>query len=895
MATELGKAYVQIVPSAEGIKDDIVKALGDEPEAAGKEAGASLGKGMLASAASALSAGAASIVSGITKAANAVWDLANDVASTADEIDKQSQKLGISAEAYQEWDAILQHSGTDISSMTAAMKTLTSAVTDGTDDQTAAFEALGISVQDAAAMSQEDLFSTVITGLQGMEEGADRSAIATDLLGRSATEMGALLNTSAEDTEAMREAVHELGGVMSNEAVAAGAAFEDALQDLTTIGEGFKNAVGSAVLPYITEAMTAITDGFKSDGIAGMAEAAVVLMDKFAKKVRASVPKLVSTAAEMMNKFAAYIQQNMGGMVTSGLHSVVQMVAGIAEGLPNLLSSAASMVRTLAKGVLNSLPSMAQAAGQVVYVVAKAIGSMISSALSWGKNFMVNLINGLIAKYGSIGGALKGLVSKFAQGIQDLLSKAWEWGKSFVSNLIAGLKGDWSGFTSAAADLADGISSYLSPDATEGPLADADSWMEDLTSSMAEELEDSTGDIETAAASVASAISTPITTAATTTADTVAETTEEIKTAYEQLAEMLSDSPLAKLQALAKAVTGGDWAGIGEFAVNTIYDGMSEADQTRALSTVQGWVQQLNDAYASGGYAGVIETGAAIAQTMAETLRDNSDTIWQAAADWCSGIAQAVSNALPALRSTAQSLGGTLSSVVANLAAAFPALGSAISVASTAMSGLNAVIAANPIGFILTAVFALVSALVGLSKTNTTVGKAIKSVWEGLKSVLDVVVEGILLALGALLQGWVTIINGLISVANLIPGVNIKKVSNVAFDLLDAWQNRGSSAETEAATDDAVQAIEANTEAVLGAKKTLDEMIAEANSLILSDNMALADTVAASGTASVAAAATSYNSRSTIITQNIYSKAQTAADLARETRWEYTRAALAGY
>jgi hypothetical protein len=273
-------------------------------------------------------------------------------------------------------------------------------------------------------------------------------------------------------------------------------------------------------------------------------------------------------------------------------------------------------------------------------------------------------------------------------------------------------------------------------------------------------------------------------------------------------------------------------------------------------------VQQLNDAYASGGYAGVIETGAAIAQTMAETLRDNSDTIWQAAADWCSGIAQAVSNALPALRSTAQSLGGTLSSVVANLAAAFPALGSAISVASTAMSGLNAVIAANPIGFILTAVFALVSALVGLSKTNTTVGKAIKSVWEGLKSVLD---------------------------------VNIKKVSNVAFDLLDAWQNRGSSAETEAATDDAVQAIEANTEAVLGAKKTLDEMIAEANSLILSDNMALADTVAASGTASVAAAATSYNSRSTIITQNIYSKAQTAADLARETRWEYTRAALAGY
>ncbi|MFR5372247.1 MAG: hypothetical protein ACLTGJ_01195 [Faecalibacterium prausnitzii] len=48
--------------------------------------------------------------------------------------------------------------------------------------------------------------------------------------------------------------------------------------------------------------------------------------------------------------------------------------------------------------------------------------------------------------------------------------------------------------------------------------------------------------------------------------------------------------------------------------------------------------------------------------------------------------------------------------------------------------------------------------------------------------------------------------------------------------------------------------------------------------------------MAASGTAQVAAAARSYREGDTNITQNIYSKAHTAADLQREARWEADRA-----
>lgn len=196
----------------------------------------------------------------VTAAAAAVFKIADSVASVGDTIDKQSQKLGISAEAYQEWDAILSHCGASMDSLKAGMKTLSSAIVTGSDDQVTAFKAVGLSIDDVRKMSTEDVFASVITGLQGMEEGADRTKIATTLLGRSAQELGPLLNTSAEATEEMRQTVNDLGGVMSNEAVSASAQFKDALQDLQTVAGWFKRELVANILPAVTAGMQGLTN-----------------------------------------------------------------------------------------------------------------------------------------------------------------------------------------------------------------------------------------------------------------------------------------------------------------------------------------------------------------------------------------------------------------------------------------------------------------------------------------------------------------------------------------------------------------------------------------------------------------------------------------------------------
>ena len=86
-----------------------------------------------AAAIGAVTAATGALYTGITAAAGSV-------AAYGDNIDKMSQKMGMSAEAYQEWDAVMQHSGTSIESLQAGMKTLANAVESGND----AFERLGI-------------------------------------------------------------------------------------------------------------------------------------------------------------------------------------------------------------------------------------------------------------------------------------------------------------------------------------------------------------------------------------------------------------------------------------------------------------------------------------------------------------------------------------------------------------------------------------------------------------------------------------------------------------------------------------------------------------------------------------------------------------------------------
>ena len=121
MSTELGKAYVQIVPSAKGISGSITSELSPETEAAGQKTG----KGFAGKLAKGLAVGGAAIAAGSAAALVGIVKGAKGVSEYGDNVDKMSQKLGLSSDAYQKWDYVLNLAGTDMGSMTTGLKTLT--------------------------------------------------------------------------------------------------------------------------------------------------------------------------------------------------------------------------------------------------------------------------------------------------------------------------------------------------------------------------------------------------------------------------------------------------------------------------------------------------------------------------------------------------------------------------------------------------------------------------------------------------------------------------------------------------------------------------------------------------------------------------------------------------
>jgi len=187
----------------------------------------------------------------VTAIATGITKLINQTATLGDTIDKTSQKLGMSNRAYQEWGYIMARNGASIDSMTVAMKTLASSVETGKD----ALAELGITQEEAMGMSQEKLFERVIYALQGVEDKTRRTYLAGQLLGRGATELGAVLNLTTEDMARLRNRLTEIGGLMSDTAVQNSARFKDALYDVRMAFRGIANTLAEYVLPVLTNAL----------------------------------------------------------------------------------------------------------------------------------------------------------------------------------------------------------------------------------------------------------------------------------------------------------------------------------------------------------------------------------------------------------------------------------------------------------------------------------------------------------------------------------------------------------------------------------------------------------------------------------------------------------------
>ena len=478
MASELAKAYVQIIPSSQGLSGELEKIIGNEAESAGKSGGIKLGNalgtGMKAAGATIAAAGAA--VAGIT---SSFISASGAAAEYGDNIDKMSQKMGISAEAYQEWDAIMQHSGTSIEALKPSMKTLAQQAEKGSD----AFQRLGISEEEVATLSQEDLFARVISGLQGMEEGTERTAITAQLLGKGATELGALLNTSAEETQAMRDRVHELGGVMSDEAVKAAAAYQDQLQDMQTAFSGLSRNLMSEFLPDMTNVMSGLTEIFVGNGDSGLAlinegissmvtgitdklpqitETGIKILESLASAILENLPKIASAGMEIVTDLAKYIIEALPTIVQTGMQIIVELALGIAQALPDLIPAALDAVLEFVNALLDNIDLIIDAALQLIVGLAEGLINAIPKLIEKAPTIIAKLVTALIKMVPEIIKVGLELIVKLAASLISNIGKLLTAGAQIIKDLFAKLKDGTLTFKDIGKYIIDGIKNGIS-------------------------------------------------------------------------------------------------------------------------------------------------------------------------------------------------------------------------------------------------------------------------------------------------------------------------------------------------------------------------------------------------------------------------------------------------
>lgn len=309
----------------------------------------------------------AGLVAGAGAAGTALMGVATKAAESADEIDKMSQKIGLSKQSYQEWKYAMGQSGVDISVMQTGVKTLTSLMdraNDGNKTAAATFEALGLSIYDSSGKlkNQEDMMKEAIMTLASMEDSTERAKLATELFGKAGVELEPLLNSGAEGIQDLMDRAHDLGLVMSDEAVTAGVVFGDTLADVKDSAGMVVTEIGTAVMPMLQTALDWV--------LAHLPEIKAVV-DRLMYGVRMAI----SAFQEFWAKY--------GDLITEKVMSVVNIVRQVVtEGL--------KILRALIEAGMALLDGDWQLAWDKIVGIVKDIGPKLFNAGKAGIEFLLS-------------------------------------------------------------------------------------------------------------------------------------------------------------------------------------------------------------------------------------------------------------------------------------------------------------------------------------------------------------------------------------------------------------------------------------------------------------------------------------------------------------------------
>ena len=646
--------------------------------------------------------------------------------------------------------------------------------------------------------------------------------------------------------------------------------------------------------------------------------------------------EIMDAGMQLLESLIIGITDNLPQLITAAAGLIANFAAALISHLPKILECAAAMMTTLVDGIFYSLENLAEAA---LACVAKLVGVWDGSMDEWGhigENIVSGLLNGIKGAWNSltkwVSNGINGLVSgvkgllgihspskvfdeigvQVCNGLAQGLGRGNKKVKDAAKTVVASVTDSATTLTNGVAKTVETVTERMANGATQqkqiitetsrqmvdGVLkdvktitevaADGTKTVKQTMETVRETAKTVTSTFETLADGVKTTTQTVTETLTdgtetqkqviTETYDDVVDgalvTIERVKTiaadgavqvaettkksaadTFDGLWKELQDSAntgvLGTFDDLYTAVKNQDWLSVGKWVASTIYSGLTADQKQQVQSFALGIVTKLNKA-----------------------LGGARDKLVQGAIDLGGQIVNGLTGGFGEVWQQAQGLGSTLVSVFQGLQGPLSAVALAIS------KGLQGgLISAFP--EILASLGGLIGAIGGaVVAMLDAIAAALFPTGFGTPQALLMVAAGV--ALAAVIAGIVASIGG-----------SFSKKGSSGGGSSGGSSGSGSmgSVDITTGTGSLEDAINANTLALKKTNAALADMIRQAGALVLSDNMRLGSTVAASGTAQVVSAARSYRREGdTKIIQNFYNGHDTAAAQQREARWEADKA-----
>ena len=178
------------------------------------------------------------------------------LANAADVADDTAKRTGLTAQAVQELAYVAKMTGSNLSTVEVALRTMQRNLADtGAESATfkGALEALGLSLDDLRQMSPQKQFDTLSNALAGVDDASQRAGLSMAVFGRSGTALMPMLAEGQSKLVALKQEAHDYGFVMSGEVISAGTTFNDNLDRLKGALGGLAQQFVAGLLPALNE------------------------------------------------------------------------------------------------------------------------------------------------------------------------------------------------------------------------------------------------------------------------------------------------------------------------------------------------------------------------------------------------------------------------------------------------------------------------------------------------------------------------------------------------------------------------------------------------------------------------------------------------------------------